>query len=109
MARTFKRDSRGRFATTDGPRKGNKPRLSKESLEALKASDTFKAMKQQRAVEKADNQVDRALDNLGFAERVYKNALKDGGDEQLENAWDDRIKAQKAYTRALERRAKVGQ
>lgn len=107
--RSYKRDTRGRFATTDGPRKGNKKRLSAESLQALKASDAYKAAKQQQAAQKADAAVERATDNLSFAERVYRNAKKDGTDHALETAAADRLAALKQYAAALQRRSKAGQ
>lgn len=103
--RTFKRDARGRFAAVESR---GKKRPDKLTLEAQRAAEELRELKQERAVQKTTDQVESAESAVAAAERAYRQAKKLGGDAALESAWATRLRAHQRLAAALKRRATAG-
>lgn len=108
--RSFKRDTRGRFARSDtrGDSAARKRRSAAERS-ADQAAERASELKQERAAQKADQAVTAAESALKEAEAGYRKAKKTGGDDALETAWDRRVRAHEKLAQALRRRARVAQ
>lgn len=103
--RTFKRDQRGRFATSES-RSGGK--MSKAQKAAKASADELARLKAGRRSEQLQAAVDSAEAAVKAAEKEWKKAQRDGGDAELESAWDQRLKAHSALAKALKRSAESG-